>query len=109
MKKINLGAELGQAQPSWSVAWWFSKSAILGLGIDPKASIGPTQLGKQLNIQGNIQGNSLETETHLESETEVRCKGTDSDSRAFEIKDLLRDKEDLIGYLTCQLKRKKVM
>ena len=32
-----MGAELGQAQPSWSKAWCWSKSAIIGLRIDPKA------------------------------------------------------------------------
>ena len=41
-----MGAELGQSQPSWSSAW--SKSAILGLRIDPKAFIGPTQIGNQI-------------------------------------------------------------
>ena len=43
-----VGAELGQAQPSWSYAGCWSKSAIIGLRIDPKAFIGPTQIGKQL-------------------------------------------------------------
>ena len=42
----------------------------------------------------------METETHLESQTEVRFKGSDSDSRSFEIKDMLRDKKDLaLGWL----------
>ena len=40
-----VGTELGQAQPSWSLAWCWSKFAIIGLRIDPKAYMGPTQIG----------------------------------------------------------------
>ena len=42
------GLSWAKLSKAWTLVWRWSKLAIIGLRIDPKAFIGPTQIGKPL-------------------------------------------------------------